>query len=284
MNTTVSSINGAIFEEKRIELKLSREDLAKSLCLNANQIKQIETGGQVSFYSFAHKARSAKKVAVFLEIPEEVAFIFKPIEILPLPPAEISLKEVLDVEPELKSTQVVKTKSRLITPALLFSLLLITSISFWIYSENSGNSAVLVKENGNDKALSSIPSAPPEKELQPITPSTQESLATNINACDIPEPTNVTEIQVKNPQYIGDSISVRASKNMDICILDGTSEKRRYELEENTKKIIPVRSKFTILGQDLTNLRLYFQGERIEANPNVKNVLSIKANPTYPSM
>jgi hypothetical protein len=70
---------------------------------------------------------------------------------------------------------------------------------------------------------------------------------------------------------------------MDICILDGSSEKRRYELEENTRKVISVRSKFIILGQDLTDLRLYFQGERIDVKANLKNALSIRANPAYPT-
>ncbi len=279
MNTTITDINGSVFEEKRLELEISREDLAKSLCLNANQIRQIETGGQVSFYSFSQKVRSAKKVAEYLQIPEDTAFIHKPTEVASTPPVEISLKEVLNVESELKSAQVAKSKNKLIAPLLVGGLLLTTSLSFWIYSGDDNNSTLVAKENDGDKILVSAP----EKELQPSTPS-QEFATKNINACDIPEPANISEIQVKNPQYVGDSISVRASKNMDICIIDGASAKRRYELEENIRKVIPVRSKFIILGQDLTDLRLYFQGERIDANANLKNALSIRANPTYPVM
>jgi transcriptional regulator with XRE-family HTH domain len=166
LNTTITDINGSVFEEKRLELEISREDLAKSLCLNANQIRQIETGGQVSFYSFAQKVRSAKKVAEYLQIPEELAFTYKTMEVSPTPATEISLKEVLNAEPELKSTQVTKSKNKLTAPLLVGALLLTTSLSFWIYSGDGKNSTLVAKENDGDKIFVSIP----EKERLPSAP------------------------------------------------------------------------------------------------------------------
>jgi cytoskeletal protein RodZ len=63
-------INGDKLKERRASLGMGVEDLAKSVCLSVNQVKQLENGGDGSFYAPKYKEMAAKKVAAKLGLAE----------------------------------------------------------------------------------------------------------------------------------------------------------------------------------------------------------------------
>lgn len=53
---------------------LSQSQLAEMVCMSERQIKEIEEGGMVSFYSASIKHQSAKKIAKILNLCETECF------------------------------------------------------------------------------------------------------------------------------------------------------------------------------------------------------------------
>ena len=68
-------INGALLRERREGKGWAQTDLATRACLSLRQVRQIEDGGNSSFYSESVKATAARKIASLLGLPPESAFV-----------------------------------------------------------------------------------------------------------------------------------------------------------------------------------------------------------------
>ena len=67
-------INGEILKDARTTQGLAIEKIAMDLCVSKTHIFQIEDGGEGAFYSYALKVQIAKKLALYLKVPESAAF------------------------------------------------------------------------------------------------------------------------------------------------------------------------------------------------------------------
>ena len=67
-------INGAILKDARTTQGLAIEKVAMDLCVSKTHIFQIEDGGEGAFYSYALKVQIARKLALYLKVPESAAF------------------------------------------------------------------------------------------------------------------------------------------------------------------------------------------------------------------
>ena len=67
-------INGEILKDARTTQGLAIEKIAMDLCVSKTHIFQIEDGGKGAFYSYALKVQIAKKLALYLKVPESAAF------------------------------------------------------------------------------------------------------------------------------------------------------------------------------------------------------------------
>jgi transcriptional regulator with XRE-family HTH domain len=75
MNEPARMINGAFLRQRREGKGWAQTDLATRACLSLRQVRQIEDGGNSSFYSESVKATSARKIATLLGLPPESAFV-----------------------------------------------------------------------------------------------------------------------------------------------------------------------------------------------------------------
>jgi transcriptional regulator with XRE-family HTH domain len=75
MNEPAHMINGALLRERREGKGWAQTDLATRACLSLRQVRQIEDGGNSSFYSESVKATAARKIASLLGLPPESAFV-----------------------------------------------------------------------------------------------------------------------------------------------------------------------------------------------------------------
>lgn len=75
MNEPASQINGAFLRQRREAKGWAQTDLATRACLSLRQVRQIEDGGNSSFYSESVKATAARKIATLLGFPAESAFV-----------------------------------------------------------------------------------------------------------------------------------------------------------------------------------------------------------------
>ena len=67
-------INGGILKDARTTQGLAIEKVAMDLCVSKTHIFQIEDGGEGAFYSYALKVQIARKLALYLKVPESTAF------------------------------------------------------------------------------------------------------------------------------------------------------------------------------------------------------------------
>ena len=67
-------INGAILKDARTTQGLAIEKVAMDLCVSKTHIFQIEDGGEGAFYSYALKVQIARKLTLYLKVPESAAF------------------------------------------------------------------------------------------------------------------------------------------------------------------------------------------------------------------
>jgi len=75
MNEPARQINGALLRQQRESKGWAQTDLATRACLSLRQVRQIEDGGNSSFYSDSVKATAARKVATLLGLAPESAFV-----------------------------------------------------------------------------------------------------------------------------------------------------------------------------------------------------------------
>jgi transcriptional regulator with XRE-family HTH domain len=68
-------VNGEAFFNARDKKRLSQDELAKELCLSGKHIAELEANKCVVFFSYNHRQQVAKKVAIYLGISEDEAFI-----------------------------------------------------------------------------------------------------------------------------------------------------------------------------------------------------------------
>lgn len=78
MNEPARQINGDLLRQRREAKGWAPTDLATRACLSLRQVRQIEEGGNSSFYSESVKATAARKIAALLGLPQELAFVQAP--------------------------------------------------------------------------------------------------------------------------------------------------------------------------------------------------------------
>lgn len=95
--TVDNDINGSLLKIKRESLGWTLADMAVRACLSTKQVKQLEEGGDNSFYSHAIKLTVAKKIALILNIEEDELFFRSPVPVA-LSALEDPLHEELEHE------------------------------------------------------------------------------------------------------------------------------------------------------------------------------------------
>lgn len=74
MTNSQVRINGMILKDARTTQGLAIEKVAMDLCVSKTHVLQIEDGGEGAFYSYALKVQIARKMALYLNVPESAAF------------------------------------------------------------------------------------------------------------------------------------------------------------------------------------------------------------------
>jgi len=95
--TVDNDINGSLLKIKRESLGWTLADMAVRACLSTKQVRQLEEGGDNSFYSHAIKLTVAKKIALILNIEEDELFFRSPVPVA-LSALEDPLHEELEHE------------------------------------------------------------------------------------------------------------------------------------------------------------------------------------------
>ena len=269
----VPSINGSAFLRKRQDLGLSREELAKKLCITAKHILQIEEGGDSVFYSQLLKVQTARKLAALIELPNEEAFV--EVVDFSVKSAPIKKAKPLEQEPILSSSFIQNTMLGLSSSIILITLLI--AILYWYTREPL---KTLYQETYLTP-VQNIPEVSPEKESTVVQVPEEPPLP---DPCFIP-----AELLVRTPAFSAPNASFKgnvlalASKTLQsVCVVDAKGVQQLIEVKPGQNNIVYGSSPFTLIAQDLSLISAYFQGWRVLPIQVGQRVIILKEVPLSP--
>lgn len=127
----------------------------------------------------------------------------------------------------------------------------------------------------NDEAKPEAQTAPAEvnQEIKPIEASTVAG------QCPLKQDGQLPSYQSPNPTKLGDVVNIKTLIKQTFCVIDGAGKQLVIALEANTAHAFKGVPPFTILGQDLDNVEMFFQGWRVRLpNAGSKQVKLIEVN------
>ena len=252
-------IRGENFQFERELKHLSRAQLAQILCCSVLQIQQIEEGGKSSYYTESQKLKTARRLAHFLGMSEEKAFMGPSEEGSSIPKQESM---------EHNKKQVIQ-KTRL-TSKIGFAMLMLIlggSILYEIFlTDRNLYELTLVKSSHLNEAK--------------LTPQKSEDLIVSTptdNPCNIDVRASST-FKADTPNLDGNFVIFQSAQHHKICLIDGSGESQIVEIIPGLKKMISGKGPFQVLGHHLNDIEMYYQGLRVSnLTPNLNRVDLLEA-------
>jgi transcriptional regulator with XRE-family HTH domain len=97
--------------------------------------------------------------------------------------------------------------------------------------------------------------------------------------CPFKQDAQILSYQSPNPSKVGDVVNIKTLIKQTICFVDGGGKQSVISMEANTANAFKGSAPFTVLGQDLDNVEMYFQGWRVRLpSSGSKQVKLIEVN------
>ena len=128
---------------------------------------------------------------------------------------------------------------------------------------------------GSDEAKAEVQN-PPAEATQEIKPPEVVAVA---GQCPYKQEGQLLSYQTPAPTKAGDTVNIKTLIKQTICFIDGSGKQFAIALEANTATAFKGVSPFTVLGQDLVNVEMFFQGWRVRLpNAGSKQVKLVEVN------
>ena len=132
-----------------------------------------------------------------------------------------------------------------------------------------------VAKVATDEAKAEAPNAPAEAS-QEIKPTEVVAAA---GQCPLKLDGQLLSYQTPAPTKAGDTVNIKTLIKQTLCFIDGSGKQLVIALEANTAHAFRGVSPFTVLGQDLDNVEMFFQGWRVRLpNAGSKQVKLVEVN------
>jgi transcriptional regulator with XRE-family HTH domain len=127
----------------------------------------------------------------------------------------------------------------------------------------------------SDEAKTEAQTAPAEASQETKPP----EVTAAAGQCPYKQDGQLLSYQSPNPTKLGDVVNIKTLIKQTFCLIDGSGKQLVIALEANTAHAFKGASPFTVLGQDLDNVEMFFQGWRVRL-PNVgsKQVKLVEVN------
>lgn len=261
-------VDGALLKQLREDAGVEVTTLARLHSLSTSQIKQLENGGDSSFYTPSIKLATGRKLLMHFgadiqpleQVPEQ-----PPAQELETPVKAVDATQATDVELEKKNS--------LLSLQIVGAALVLISLIYWSFF----HSAVVSDKEPVDvgkKPMSTSSIAAMATETKPIS-------STASTSAEIPkespqeckwgnEPTSVFGHQPTKP---GDYVHVIANTDGSICVRDATSKVQILHLTSSQSQTIRGRAPFEIFSNNLNEFKLFYQGNLLRLpSSNTKNI------------
>ena len=300
--------NEALLKSLRLRAGIDLATLARRNIVSTTQVRQLEDGGDSSFYSSDIKFSVGKKLLKFLghelkaEVAIEQALTTSPdLAHVETPSIETfhsknssgnTAVEALISEPDDKLPPHTENEnSSMVFPLFLSGIALFVAVWFWLDHEASSppeavqntlpelksetkvdSTAVSLTEKSPSSANSENAAISPQTDSNPkeLAKSDAQS-ACNWNSVE-------EEVQPNSPIKAGEYVHVVAQQASTVCIMDGQQRVATLNLQVGEGRSIYGLSPFRVYSADLNLMRVYFQGQLIKLSS--QEITQIKLTPS----
>lgn len=272
-NQVWSPADGALLKKLREEAKLEVITLARLHSLSSSQVKQLEDGGDSSFYTQSIKLATGRKLLMHFgadvqsldEAPEPKPVLqleITPEETKPAPTKQAPTTN-LDILKNIRSTHLP------IFGALVVAL---TLIYFGFYRPAYVGDVKPL--NISDERNNSLPIGQTSKEAE--TANLVTPIASTMPQESTPEcvwGNEVVPAFASQPSKPGDYVHVVANTDASICIKDAASKVQVLHLKNSQSHTIRGRPPFDIFSNNLHAFKIFYQGNLLRLpSSNTKNI------------
>jgi len=260
--------DGALLKKLREEAGVEITTLARLHSLSLSQVKQLENGGDSSFYTPAIKLATGRKL--LMHFGADV----NPVEHEPEqnhePEPELPKEEVHTAQENKSNLE--KTNRFLLLQLAGVGGVLICLVYWWFFQPTR------VTDKESLKASKQLSSASPKLAI-PIE--TKPISSTLPIAAELPKQSSPECMWVNDPVLVfgyqptksGDYVHVAANSDASICVRDATGKVQILHLKNSQSQTIRGRQPFELFSSNLNEFKLFYQGNllRLPSN-NIKNI------------
>jgi len=298
----------ALLKSLRLSAGVDLATLARRNIVSTTQVRQLENGGDSSFYSPEIKFSVGKKLLKCLghELKLEVALETPPATNSELAQAEPSSPTTLDSEKTSNSTTVetlvpassenlatlpAPPNSSIVVPLFLTGVALFAAMWFWFDNKPISSQEEIKKALPEPKSETKVDSnvaSLPDKSTDSTNP---VNLAPSLEATPTPKElakpdtqsacnwnSAEEEVQPDAPRKAGEYVHVVAQQASTVCIMDGQKRVATLNLQVGEGRSIYGLPPFRVYSADLNLVKVYFQGQLIKLSS--QEITQIKLTPS----
>ena len=298
----------ALLKSLRLSAGLDLATLARRNIVSTTQVRQLENGGDSSFYNPEIKLSVGKKLLKYLghELKAEVALEMPPSTSSDVAQEEASTPRTLDSEKTSNSMAIeglvstsnenlatlpASQNSSIAVPLFLTGVALFAAMWFWF--DNKPNSSqedikkALPELKSETKVDLNVASLPGNSTYSTNTNNVAASLETTSTPKELAKSDSQSacnwnsaeeEVQPNYPIKAGEYVHVVAQQASTVCIMDGQQRVATLNLQVGEGRSIYGLSPFRVYSADLNLVKVYFQGQLIKLNS--QEITQIKLTPS----
>lgn len=272
------AVAGDMLKQAREARGMSVNEMAAALTLSREQVRALEDGGNLPFYTAAHKRLALKKYAASLDMPVSDLIIdtagdaaASSASAAPLDSRPVAA--VADAPAELRlaaAERNAQVRRKLLMAAVACAILLA------LYAKQRGTTEAELPSEPIDAAAGQAPPAiePPsalavaaqEPDLLAGTPAGASPLpaaaASEEAACPLPA---TTDVQAWSPPYQrkpDTRVFLVSGKAIEVCIADASGKPSLISLKPNSGQSFAGKPPYLIYADGLASIDIYLQGMR----------------------
>ena len=298
----------ALLKNLRLSAGFDLATLARLNIVSTTQVRQLENGGDSSFYSPEIKLSVGKKLLKYLghDLQLEVTLETPTSTSSDLAQAEASTPKVLDSEKASNSTTVetlvTASNENLATlpepqnstnavPLFLTGIALLAALWFWFDNKPTSSQEEIKKALPEPKSETKVESSVaslPDKSTDSTNPvNVAPSLEATPTPKELAKPDTQSacnwnsaeeEVQPDSPRKAGEYVHVVAQQASTVCIMDGQQRVATLNLQVGEGRSIYGLSPFRVYSADLNLMKVYFQGQLIKLSS--QEITQIKLTPS----
>jgi hypothetical protein len=289
--------NGALLQQLRLNAKVDIGTLAQKNIVSRSQIKQLEDGGDSSFYSPEIKYQIGKKVLASLG--HRLAPAMAPQQVVPSAPApqpqvvEQPDLAALESPAVAQSTATTPQQGDVGSNKVTMVLLLIAGLCglawFLLQSRTLNEPKAPSQQVLTAPNVPQTVTAPPAPEPVSVAPVAANTV-NNAEATTTPPATPAApeapkaevkvamasatddaknclwkdaevELQAPSPKKAAEYVYIVAGKDSFVCVMDGNERVARLTMKKGEDRSVYGNPPFKVQSADLAQLKIYFQGQ-----------------------